>query len=324
MKIGVIGSGAWGTAIANICASNGNPTLILSRHENIVNSINREKMNNDFFPGILLSDNLKASSSYEELNACDYIFLVTPAQTTRLVLEKIDPKNKNFIICSKGIEEKTLKLISSILNEYGIRDEKIAVLSGPNLAHEVVQKLPAVTTIASVNSDLYQAVITLMNNAKFRCYQSEDIIGVQLIGAFKNVLAIAAGIAIGKNLGENAKSAIITRGIAEAWRLMQFFGGKLETLISPAGIGDINLTCNSEKSRNFSFGMQVGKGEDIDQLLAQKVIEGYYSTSSVYELSQKHNIDMPITDALYKILRERRNLDQVIGTLLTRNNKNKI
>ena len=219
-----------------------------------------------------------------------------------------------LIICSKGIEQNSLKLMSEVIEEI-LPNNPIAILSGPNFALEVAKNLPAITSISSVNISLANELAHKLTSPNFRVYPNQDIIGTQIIGAAKNVLAIATGITIGKNLGENAKSAVFSRGIYEINNLLLAKGGKTETLLSPAGIGDLNLTCSSLTSRNTTYGMLIAQGNKNSNT---SLIEGFYTAESIFMLSKALKIEMPIAETIYQVTHQNLTLEQAIEKLLKR------
>ena len=284
-KVTVIGSGAWGTALAQI----------------------------------FKADNMVSGRAQSANIESDFVFIAVEAQKFREVIARHKfAKNNILIICAKGIEQQRLKLMGEIVQE--ILPNQYAVLSGPNFADEVTKGLPSATTIACKDKTIGEKIIGQLGQVNFRFYFTDDVISTQIGGAVKNVLAIAAGIAIGKGLGENARAAIITRGIAEISRLAVAKGGRAETLMGLAGFGDIVLTCTSEKSRNTKFGMNLAKINEPQKLIKenQGVIEGYYTAKSVYELAKKLKVEMPICFLIYEILYNGKDIDEAINDLLKR------
>lgn len=281
----VIGSGAWGRAIAKVFSAK---NIVAGRAESI---------------------NITSK----------YCFICVEAAYLRGVLTKHKFAQKVILIITcKGIEQGSFKLMHEVLEE--LLPNAYAVLSGPNFALEIEQGLPAAATIAAKNVIVVENIIQDLAVPNFRLYQSDDIISTQIGGAIKNVIAIAAGICIGKKLGENARAAIITRGLAEICRLTTALGGNAAELMGLAGIGDLMLTAMSEKSRNTAFGIKIGSGENIQKLLAEKTsaIEGYYSAKSVYELAGKLNIDMPICKNVYEILYKNKDITEAVLELINR------
>lgn len=315
MKIGIIGAGSWGTSLAITAVRSGNDVSIYSRNKDTCLEINQNHRNTKYLPNINLPLTLKATNDLSTLLDSKIILLAYPAQTIRQLC--IDLKklklNKDIIIviCSKGIEQNSLKLMSEVVVEI-LTHNPVAILSGPNFAHEIAKNLPAITSISAKEEELALKLTNILSSDNFKIYPNHDIIGTQIIAAAKNVLAIATGIVIGKKLGENAKSAILSRGIHEINNLIITKNGKSETLLSPAGIGDINLTCSSETSRNTSYGIALAQEKAIDNNL----VEGFYTAKSIYMLAKSMNIKMPICEAIYKATHLNIPIDIIIKELL--------
>lgn len=318
MKIGVIGGGSLGTALAMVSYRASQEAQIYVRDQNICNEINQNHTNYRYLPNVTLPSNLVAYSDLSKILDSDALLLAVPAQTIRAVcLElkalNLDP-NKIIVICSKGIEQNSLKLMSEVVSDV-LPKNPIAILSGPNFAIEIAKDLPAITSIASSDRDLANALSKFLSTNNFRIYPNTDIIGTQIIGAAKNVLAIAIGAAIGKEYGENSKAAIVSRGVNEITNLLLAKGGKIETLLSPAGIGDIYLTCSSTMSRNTSYGILLGQNKTTNP---NDLVEGFFTSESIMMLATKLNIKMPVCQAVYKIAHEKLSLDIVVQDLLDR------
>ena len=318
MKIAVIGGGSWGTALAMVANRASHDVVIHSRNHKICDEINQSHTNSHYLPGIILAKEIIAHKDLAKILDSDALLLAIPAQNIyQLCLElkelKLD-SNKILIICSKGIERNSLKLMTEVVADVLPRNP-VAVLSGPNFAVEIAKDLPAVASIASGDKNLTYSLADFLSSSNFRIYPNDDIIGTQIAGAAKNVLAIATGIAIGKEYGENAKAAIISRGINEITNLLLAKGGKMETLLSPAGIGDIYLTCSSATSRNTSYGIALGRGEIIDRNV---LVEGFASAESIMMLASVLKVQMPICHAVYKITHENLSLEVAVQELLER------
>jgi glycerol-3-phosphate dehydrogenase (NAD(P)+) len=318
MKIGVIGGGSLGTALAMVSYRASQEAQIYVRDKNICNEINQNHTNSRYLPNITLPSKLIAYSDLSKILDSDALLLAVPAQTIHtLCLElkalNLDP-NKIIVICSKGIEQNSLKLMSEVVSDV-LPKNPIAILSGPNFAIEIAQDLPAITSLASTDRDLANALSKFLGTNNFRIYPNTDIIGTQVIGAAKNVLAIAIGAAIGKKYGENSKAAIVSRGVSEISNLLLAKGGKIETLLSPAGIGDIYLTCSSAMSRNTSYGILLGQNKTTNP---NDLVEGFYTSESIMMLAAKLSIKMPVCHAVYKIAHEKLSLDRVVQDLLDR------
>ncbi len=319
MTIGVIGAGSWGTALAIASARGGNNVIIWSRHEDVANDINNNHLNSKYLGLTSVHENIKATITIEDLFSCDVILLAIPAQSLRDgIKDYLIPSSIPLVICSKGVEQSSLALMSEVVADY-FKDNPIAILSGPNFSDEIANGLPACATLACANKAAADKIISLLGNKLLRLYYSGDVIGAQIGGAVKNVIAIACGIAIGKGLGENARAALVTRGITEIVRLCIKMGGRQETLMGLSGIGDIMLTCGSEKSRNMYMGVQIGKGIALDILMANgKTVEGVATSKSVADLAEKLGVDMPITNAVKRILHENASIENTIKALLER------
>ncbi len=316
MRIGVIGSGSWGTALACIAerASN-HSVLIFSRNISICEEINNLHQNAHYLPGIILSNKITATNNLQYMLDLDILLLSIPAQNIRtlcLDLANLNLSSKTIIvICSKGIEQDSLNLMSEVVAQT-LPLNRVAILSGPNFAHPAAQNLPTITSIAAQDIELSIMLANILKNPNFRIYANDDIIGTQIFGAVKNVLAIATGVVIGMELGENAKAAIISRGINEINSLCIKMGGSANTILSPAGIGDVHLTCSSPSSRNTTYGIALSKGDPSHE----KLVEGFFTSKSVHVLAEKFGIKMPICQAVYMVTHEHSSLKSAIKELL--------
>lgn len=320
MKIGVIGAGAWGTALAIAATRAGSEVVLWSRRPQIVDDINRNRFNSKYLGGIQINKNITATLDIADVNWCDAILLVVPAQQLRGVCEKLGSIDKKvpFVICAKGVEHDSFALMSDVFAEY-FPGNPVLILSGPNFADEVAKGLPACATLACEDKNAADKVISGLGSSTMRLYYSDDVIGAQIGGAIKNVIAIACGVAIGRGLGENARAALVTRGLAEIGRLCKKMGGKQETLLGLSGIGDIMLTCGSEKSRNTHFGIELGRGIKLEDVLAEgKTVEGVVTSKSVSMLADRLGVDMPISKAVKAILFDNAGIAETIKTLLER------
>lgn len=321
-SISVIGGGAWGTAIASTLAKNQDCINLWAKELEVVNSINTKNENNLFLPGISLSKKIKAHNDFKFIDMSDLLFFVTPAQYFRKTLKdisnKID-KNVPIVLCSKGVEIKTLNLMSEIANNI-LPDNPIAVLSGPSFAIDVANNLPTALTLACDADDVGGKIAETINSAEFRIYQSRDIIGAQIGGATKNIIAIASGIVYGKGLGDSARSALIARGYSEIVQLAKAMGGKEKTLTGLSGMGDLILTCNSQTSRNFALGVKLGRGMNVNEATngLTSIAEGMFSTKAIVKLAKIHNVIMPITDSINKLIGNESDIDTIIEELLSR------
>ncbi len=321
-KIGVIGAGAWGTALAMVAQRAGNEVIIQAHERSVADSINNIHENAEFLKDFKLDSTIKATTDLSKVIDSDVVLLVTPAQFLRPVCEAAAanwPTNVPAIICSKGIEQETCALMSEIVGEV-LPGISIAVLSGPSFASEVAKNLPTAVTLASEDETLAKVLMETLNAQFFRIYRSRDIIGTQIGGAIKNVLAIACGIIEGHGLGRNSKSALITRGLAEITRLGLAKGAQAETFYGLSGLGDLTLTCNDMLSRNYSLGFALGQGEDLESIIRKRtsVAEGVYTASTIRHLKQQLNVDLPICSAVDAVLNHSANIDATINKLLTR------
>lgn len=278
MKLGVIGGGAWGTALAQVVAGSGQPTLLWAREPEVVQAINLSNENKIFLPGVQLSPDIRATGSLGELAACEALLVVTPAQHMRAVLAEAAVGTRPLILCAKGIEAQTRLLMSEVAAAL-CPAAPIAVLSGPTFAHEVAAGLPTAITLACEAEPLGRQLAARIAQPGFRPYLTTDVIGAEIGGAVKNVLAIACGVVDGAGLGQNARAALIARGFAEMTRFGAARGARAETLAGLSGLGDLVLTCSSTSSRNFSLGKGLGEGQSATTLLADRktVAEGAFT-----------------------------------------------
>lgn len=319
-KIGVIGGGAWGTALAQVQATAGRDPVLWAREAAVVNSVNNDGENVPFLPGVELHRNVFATSDLQEAFKPEIILMVVPAQYTRHILREAgDLSGKTLVLCSKGIEIETGKLLSEVVREVAPKSG-IAILTGPTFAREIAQGLPAAVTLAAENMDHARDLSAALGSKTFRPYASSDIIGAEVGGAVKNVLAIACGIVAGKKYGDSARAALLTRGMSEMMRLAIALGGKRETLMGMCGLGDLVLTANSMQSRNFSLGSALGEGKTLNEIMAGRtaVTEGVHTAKAVKNLTQHLNIDLPIMSGIYGLLHDGKKIDEVIETLLSR------
>lgn len=320
--IGVIGGGAWGTALAQIYAREARDVMLWAREAEVVESINARHENAMYMPGAALSDHLKASGDLKEVAGRDILLLVTPAQYMRDSLQQIAAgimPQQTLVICSKGIEIESGKLLSDVASEVVPR-ANVAVLTGPTFAREIAQGKPAAVTIAAQDMERAKALQEALGTESFRPYTSTDVIGAQIAGAVKNVIAIACGVAHGKGMGENARAALVTRGTAEIVRLGAALGARTETLLGLCGMGDLVLTCSSMQSRNFSLGAALGEGKALEEVLGARnaVTEGVHTARSTFDLAQKLGVDMPITMAVKALVVDGAHIDHVVHKLLSR------
>ena len=321
-KIAVVGAGAWGTALAQVAAMAGREAVLWAREPEVVESVNGAHENRLFLPGIALDPKLRATGDLSEAAEADAILMVTPAQHMRGVLEKMAPdvaEGKPVMLCAKGVEQSTNYLLTEVLAE-AMPQAMPAVLSGPSFAAEVARGLPTAVTLACESEEVAEALGNAIGLPTFRPYYSSDLIGAEIGGAVKNVLAIGCGIVEGKKFGDSARAALTTRGFAELARLGLAMGAHMETLAGLSGLGDLILTCNSPKSRNMSLGIALGEGKTLEEVMGARnsVSEGVHSATAVIALARKYDIEMPIAEAVAAIVTAKATVDDVIAALLAR------
>lgn len=316
--IGVLGGGAWGTALAQVIASGGVPVRLWAREAEVVESINAAHENSLFLPGRALSEAITATGELAELADSQAVLVVTPAQHMRAVLGGLPGGGRPLILCSKGIESGSLKLLHEVAHEVH-PNSPVAVLSGPTFAHEVAAGLPTAVTLAAKDAETARALAELIARPAFRPYASTDVAGAEIGGAVKNVLAIACGVVEGAGLGLNARAAVIARGFAEMTRFGVARGAQAETLGGLSGLGDLVLTCTSTNSRNFSLGVGLGQGRGAAELLADRktIAEGAFTAPVLREAAAQVGVDMPVTAAVNALL-EGVAIGNVVEALLSR------
>jgi glycerol-3-phosphate dehydrogenase (NAD(P)+) len=319
---GVIGGGAWGTALAQVCARARLDTLLWAREPEVVESINARHANQLFLPDIALDPGVRATAALAETAERDLILAVVPAQHLRASLAALGPylrADQPVVLCAKGVEQGSLKLMTEVLAEVAPRAQA-AVLSGPSFAGEVARGLPTAVTLACAEPDCGQALAEALATPTFRPYWTDDLIGAEAGGAIKNVLAIACGVVEGRGLGRSAHAALVTRGFAELTRMAVALGGEARTVAGLCGLGDLVLTCSSPQSRNMSLGLALGRGQSLTEALAGKlsVVEGVETAPAVRALAAKLGVETPICEAVAAVLAGERDLDEAIGGLLAR------
>ena len=319
MKLGVIGGGAWGTALAQVASTGGRETLLWALEPEVVGAVNSRHENSLYLAGVPLNPEIRATADLGDLESCDALIMVTPAQHMRSVLERAPVGGRPLLLCSKGIEERTGKLLHEVANEV-CPSSPVAVLSGPTFAHEVAAGLPTAVTLACGDRDLGEKLRARINLVHFRTYRTDDVAGAEAGGAVKNVLAIACGIVEGKRFGQNARAALIARGFAEMTRFGVAMGGRRETLAGLSGLGDLVLTCSSTSSRNFSLGKAIGEGGKVGELVRDRrtVAEGAHTAPVVQRIALERGIDMPIVGAVVELLSGQVDIDELLATLLNR------
>lgn len=317
--VGVVGGGAWGTALAQAVASDGTAVRLWALEAEVADAINRDHHNPLYLPGVALSRSIVADTSFAALADCPILLIVTPAQHTRSILAALPRNRQTLLLCSKGMEQASGRLMAEVAAESG-HGGAVGVLSGPTFAHEVAAGLPAAVTIAAEDHALAEALARHLARPRFRPYASTDVAGAEIGGVVKNVLAIACGVVDGAGLGQNARAALIARGFAEMVRYGLARGARIETLTGLAGLGDLVLTCSSVSSRNFSFGRGLGEGRQAADLLADRrtVAEGAFSAAILVSDARARGVDMPICDAVARLVAGETAAEAVIGELLSR------
>ncbi len=320
--VGILGGGAWGTALALTAARAGRKARIWARDPGVVSDIRRHQQNAKSLPGITFDEDIGATSSLEEVAGQDAILLVTPAQTTRAMLAALKQTGKvkgPLVLCAKGIEQCSGKLLSKVLAEE-LPGVEAGILSGPSFADDVARGLPTAVTVAANSAKTALALCEALQAPAFRPYASIDIVGTQVGGALKNVLAIACGAVTGRKLGASAQAALTARGFAELSRLGLAMGAQTETLTGLSGLGDLVLTCSSSQSRNFSFGHKLGEGHKASDLKAAggKLAEGVYSAEVAVKLGRKHHVELPICETVAQMIENDLTIDDALSTLMAR------
>ncbi|NLN14217.1 MAG: NAD(P)H-dependent glycerol-3-phosphate dehydrogenase [Tissierellia bacterium] len=328
-KIGILGGGSWGTALGILLAKKGMEVDIWLRNKRQVEDIKRDGENKKYLPDVKLPANLNVTGDIEKaIRDKKLILLATSTQGIREVLSRnktLFNKEQVIVNVSKGIEVGSLKCISEIVKEI-LPENKYAVLSGPSHAEEVAREIPTTIVSASVEKEVAEYVQDVFMTNYFRVYTNPDVVGVELGGALKNVIALAAGVSDGLGYGDNTKAALMTRGIFEMARLGEKMGGNLNTFSGLSGIGDLIVTCTSMLSRNRRAGILIGKGYSIDEAIEEvgMVVEGIKTTKSAYELSKKYGVDMPITRELYQVLYEGKSVKESVPNLMGRDKKHEL
>lgn len=321
-SISIIGGGAWGTALAQVYALSGKSVTLWAREEDVVSSINENHENKPFLSGVALDHKISATNDIAKAARADMLLLVPPAQYFRACLADIKPyiaPHATLVICAKGVEIETGLLLSQIAKD-AIPENPIAVLTGPTFAAEIAKGLPSAVTLAMDDMEQAEKIAGILNTRILRMYPSDDIIGAQVGGAVKNVIAIACGMIEGKKLGDSARAALVTRGLAEIARLSKALGAKKETLMGMCGVGDLLLTCSSMQSRNFSLGVALGQGKTLSEILAGRnsVTEGVYTAKALDAMARNHAVEMPVSSAVHKCLSEGANVTDLIDKMLDR------
>ena len=319
MSVGVLGAGAWGTALAQMLASDGREVLLWAREEELVGEINTSRTNSIFLPSATLSPRIRATNDLGEMAGLETLLVVTPAQHMGSVLAAMPAHPRDLVLCSKGIEAGTGRLMNHVAQDAAPGSE-IAVLSGPTFAHEVAAGLPTAVTLACGGGEAqWQRLSPAIARPTFRPYFSNDVAGAEIGGSVKNVLAIACGVVDGLGLGQNARAALIARGYAEMLRFGEALGARVETLAGLCGLGDLVLTCSSTSSRNFSLGKALGEGKSAAELMADRktVAEGAFTAPVLVELAARHDVAMPIVAAVHGLI-EGADPGETVSKLLSR------
>lgn len=328
-KIGIIGAGSWGTALSKVVADNGHEVTVWSIVESEIEMLKAEHEHKDKLPGVKLPEQIVYTTKIEEaITGMDVCVLAVPSPFTRSTSKMMAPYVKQgqiIVNVAKGVEEKTLMTLSEIIEEE-IPAAEVAVLSGPSHAEEVGRGLPTTVVVCAKHRKTAEYLQGVFMNEVFRVYTSSDMLGIELGGALKNVIALAAGIADGLGCGDNTKAALITRGIAEITRLGLVMGGKAETFSGLTGIGDLIVTCASMHSRNRRAGILIGQGKSMEEAMAEvkQVVEGVYSAKAASGLARKYEIEMPIVDKVNEVLFEGLPAKQAMRELMLRDRKNEI
>ncbi len=327
-NIAVVGSGSWGTAISVLLEKNGHSVTLWSWKKEESDALKRDRENKEFLPGVPLGDNISYTSDIACVEGKDIIVLVTPSSVIRSTAKSMSQyvsDNSIIVILSKGLEESTLKTLSEVVEEE-IPQSRVVVMSGPSHAEEVAHSIPTANVAASAHEGAIEAVQDAFMCESFRIYSGDDVLGVQLGGALKNVMALCAGIIDGVGFGDNTKAALMTRGIKEISRLGIKMGAKPETFYGLSGIGDLIVTCTSMHSRNRRAGILIGQGNSLEDTLNKihMVVEGVYCAGTAYELGKKYNVEMPIINEAYNVLYNGKSPKQAISDLMTRDKKHEI
>ncbi len=328
-SFGVVGAGAWGTALAQSLATGGRDVLLWAFEADVVEAVNAGHENTTFLPDVKLSPQVRATTDLKSLAQCDALLSVVPAQFTRQTLSALADETiltgKPVLLCSKGIEISTREFMSDVLAET-LPQTVTAVLSGPSFAIDVAKGLPTAVTLACEDEAMGEALVKAVAAPTFRPYLATDVLGAEIGGAVKNVLAIACGMVLGMGLGRSAHAAIIARGFAEMRRLGKALGCNPETLTGLCGLGDLVLTCSSEQSRNMSCGLALGRGEKLADIMSARnsVTEGVATAPALKQMAREHGVDMPICEAVADILSGDLDIENALSTLLSREHKTEV
>lgn len=318
-RVAVVGGGSWGTALANAAAAAGRPVTLWMRDGEAAERMQATRENARYLPGIPLHERVTATSAAEDLTGAATALLVTPAQTLRGVLGALSPLlgDAALVLCSKGIERGTDAFMSAVAAEVQ-PDAVVAVLSGPSFSTDVARGLPTAVTLACAKEFEAARLAGLLSGPAFRLYHTDDVRGVEIGGAGKNVLAIASGIVTGRGLGDSARAALIARAFAELMRFARAYGGRPETLMGLSGLGDLVLTASSPQSRNFAFGERLGHGASPEEASGGKLAEGAFTAAALVALARSRNVEMPVAEAVSAIVSGDVGVDDSVARLLAR------
>jgi glycerol-3-phosphate dehydrogenase (NAD(P)+) len=320
--IGILGAGAWGTALAQAISTAGHQTVLWAHEQEVADAINSDHENPLYLQGVSLNPAIRATGVLAEAGEADAVFLVVPAQFLRGVAAQLAPAIAGgvaVVVCAKGIEQNSCALMSEVVGET-LPAHPVAILSGPTFASEVATGLPIALTLATTDEATGAALMEALGTPQIRPYLTNDVIGAEIGGAVKNILAIACGITEGRKFGDSARAAIITRGLAEMTRLCLAKGGRAETMMGLSGLGDLTLTCTSTQSRNYSLGVELGEGKALVDIMASRrsVAEGVFSAAAVASLARQIGVEMPIVEAVDAIVNKGETVDTKIRELLAR------
>lgn len=322
-RVGIVGAGSWGTALAIVLAENGCEVTLWARRQELVDEINSNHTNSRYLPHVVLPQGITATSFLSDtVHNKEVVFFVLPSHSMRQAVKQVSAcieKGTIVVSACKGFEPGTEKRMSEVIREE-LLHTNVAVLSGPSHAEEVVNRCPTTVVVASENPETAECVQRVLNNSFFRVYTNSDVIGVEVGGALKNIIAIAAGLVDGLCFGDNTKAALITRGLAEIIRLGQRMGARPITFIGLAGIGDLVVTCISKHSRNWKAGYAISQGIELETVVREMgmVVEGVQTTKAAYVLSKKHQVVMPLTEELYKVLFNQKDPAKGVQDLMSR------
>ncbi len=320
-KIAIIGAGAWGTALAQSLANSDKNVMMWALENEVVESINNDHENKMYLKDVPLNEGIKATKHLNDIQDCDVYLITTPAQHVRKTLENMEDilTGKPFVICSKGIEIETGHFLSEVADEI-IKNAQVGILTGPTFASEVARGLPCAVTLAMKDKAAGEKIVSLIGSRTLRTYLTDDVVGAQIGGAIKNVIAVASGVVQGRGMGESARCALMTRGLAEMSRLAKAMGAQKATLMGMCGVGDLMLTASSMQSRNFSLGFELGQGKTLKEILGDRiaVTEGVHTAKALRVMAKNNAVDMPISKAVNEFLNEGAKIEDIVEKLLDR------